>query len=361
MTRTVLRYLLLAAVLLVSASPVLHGSAYAQTKRMHVFVNAMNPQHRGELWHIWSDDNGQTFSGWHAMPVNIRNGCNFFSTYGNGYQITFSETPAVISDRPGRFYVVAREFSGALIDNVYTEGQGWSGWCGIPNQGMWDHDESPALASWGPGRVDLFVNKFIDGGKALMHTWAENGVWSGNWVKVGTGSMTGSPAAASWGPNRIDVFVRGGGNELAHKSFANGRWSRSWEDLGTPPGPVLASSPTVASAGPNLLSVYATGSDGQLWQLRYGHQSGFGWDSWQALGGTLTPGDAPTPWGRGVSPTAAARAHLKVDVLVPSLDFGPHNWFWNSYEYATNAWSGYRYLGYFASTNVAVTYWFPFP
>jgi hypothetical protein len=49
----------------------LHGSAYAQTKRMHVFVNWLNPQiNRGELWHIWSDDNGQTFSGWYWAHGN---------------------------------------------------------------------------------------------------------------------------------------------------------------------------------------------------------------------------------------------------------------------------------------------------
>ena len=49
------------------------------------------------------------------------------------------------------------------------------------------------------------------------------GGWSG-WESLG-GVLSASPTAASWGPGRIDVFVRGTDNALYHRWYAGAAWS----------------------------------------------------------------------------------------------------------------------------------------
>jgi hypothetical protein len=120
--------------------------------------------------------------------------------------------------------------------------------------------------------MDVFA--YGENGKgviALMHTWTINDVWANKWEVLGTGSMQGNPAAVSWGPNRIDVFVEGGGNELDHKWF-DGSWS-AWEDLGG----TMTSSPAVTSWGSGRLDVFARGTNGDLWHMTYG-------SAWEDLG-----------------------------------------------------------------------------
>jgi hypothetical protein len=51
-------------------------------------------------------------------------------------------------------------------------------------------------------------------GRSLYHTGWDGSTWN-NWDWVG-GYFQNSPAAVSWGPNRIDVFVQGSDNNLGH-------------------------------------------------------------------------------------------------------------------------------------------------
>jgi hypothetical protein len=108
--------------------------------------------------------------------------------------------------------------------------------------------------------------------------------WSGDWEVLGSGLLVGSPSAVSWGPGRLDVFVQGGGHGLAHKWF-DGRWSTGWEDL----GPYITSSPSVASAFPGHLDVYARGGDA-LWHRWFWG----GWSGWDYQGGFIEDGTSPT-------------------------------------------------------------------
>jgi hypothetical protein len=53
----------------------------------------------------------------------------------------------------------------------------------------------------------------------------------GNWENLG-GACISTPAAASRGPNRIDVFVIGPDHTLYHQWFDGSRWSGWAENLG---------------------------------------------------------------------------------------------------------------------------------
>ena len=61
----------------------------------------------------------------------------------------------------------------------------------------------PTVASWGPGRLDVFAR---GSAHRLLDTWSGDGIGLGpfEWF---AGSLVAAPAAVSWGSNRIDVFV----------------------------------------------------------------------------------------------------------------------------------------------------------
>ena len=71
----------------------------------------------------------------------------------------------------------------------------------------------PDVASWGPGRLDVFVHGFDN---QLWHKWYD-GNWSA-WETLG-GRLTSDPTAVSWGPDRVDVFARFPDNALWHRWY----------------------------------------------------------------------------------------------------------------------------------------------
>ncbi len=119
---------------------------------------------------------------------------------------------------------------------------------------------APAVAAWGPNRLDVFV-RGTD--QALHHAWTNDGgrKWLG-WERLG-GEVTSGPAVAAWGPGRLDVFARGTDYSLYHAWF-DGRWwpvpLTDWE----PQGRVLTSAPGVASQAPGRLDIIVSGTDGAL-------------------------------------------------------------------------------------------------
>jgi hypothetical protein len=259
--------------------------------RQDVFAILNGNGHPYGMYHKWSDDQGANWYDWE----------NLGRPDGG---LIFLTKPTMVSYAPGHLelFVIA---GGPLIynvpdeynipgtttfwsdtifiySNVFNHGQ-WSGWFQW-SEGFVSFGDShgyhfmggPAATSWGPGRMDLFEYGVDENGAvALLHNWADQGVWSGHWEVLGTGTMPHSPfdgpAAVSWGSGRVDVFVRGGGNELDHKWFDDGHWSSGWEDLGG----TLTSSPTVASWQPGHLVVFARDQAGGLsargyWGCWYG-------------------------------------------------------------------------------------------
>jgi hypothetical protein len=179
----------------------------------------------------------------------------------------------------------------------------------------------------------------------VIHTWADNYSWTGNWEPVGSlGNgfpLQGAPAAVSWGWGRIDFFVRGPTGELRHKYFDNGQWSSDWEFLGG----ILTSPPVVASMGSGRLTVFTRGIDMNLYSDNFVP----GWAGW-ALPPTpcCLAGDVTN------SVAAISQAQLTLDVFVIGT---LHDLYRKAYY--NGGWAGWQYLDPPTFTNIAATTWVP--
>jgi len=319
-------------------------------QRLETFTN-----NNGTIQHRWSDDGGSTWSAWTSLPL-LPNG------------MTFIGTPSAVSDGVTRLEVSGLGSNGKIYTGTYVNGA-WIGWSSIPgNHNPWEVADDatltggsfffygdPVLTSWGPGRMDMFVyggdrHSSVNDGIApyqLLHTWTENGLWSGHWEALGgRGQFQGDPAVTSWGPGRTDVFARGLNNRLLHLYFDNGSWSSNWEGLGVPSSAnTLSSSPTATSSGPGRLNVFARGSDGDLW----GNWFAGGWGGWGDVGCCLA-GDV------SASVAATSQVPLTVDVFVVGTQHDLYrkansNGYWADWQFLDHS------LEY---TNIAAAVWAPF-
>jgi hypothetical protein len=184
---------------------------------------------------------------------------------------------------------------------AWANGAWWPepmGWQGL-GRGVF---KSPiTVESWGSDRLDIFGVGSIRNQpfpiQMLHKAWA-NGEWhpSPGWERLG-GSFNSPPAVASWGPNRLDIFALGRDDQMFHKAWAEGRWHPSpttWEPLGG----LFNSPPAVASWGPNRLDIFALGRDDQMfhkaWAEGRWHPSP---TTWEPLGGLFNSPPAVASWG----------------------------------------------------------------
>jgi hypothetical protein len=306
----------------------------------------------GKVSHRWSDDNGVS---WSSEDLGAPFGRVLFGT------------PAVVSDGVGRIHFLALGDVG-LWQNTNINGV-WSAWTLVPGQksdgricdngglGCWYVSSYPAVASWGPGRMDLLL--YGHGAsdsvptQVLLHSWADNYSWSGIWevLTIG-GTFRGSPGAVSWGAGRLDVFVivDSAGGALGHLWFDNGKWypNGPLENLGG----VLTSSPAVASPGSGRLNIFTRGTDGRLWGLWF---AGGGWGGWGALDCCLDGGGEVNN-----SVAAASLAPLTLDVFV--IGANPAGALWRRpYNYYSGGWQAWQVLDWSPFTNIAATAWTPVP
>ncbi len=333
----------IAALLAVIASSLLPGAAaaQAQTRLELATVNG------GRAYHRWSDDGGNSWYPWTDLGAP------------SGH--TLQGTPTMVSDYPGRLYVISSSDNG-LWQNMYNQGA-WSGWTRTPGQSdagviclgdptsgpCFSPGGSPTVASWAPGRLDLFELAYSTDGPndiTVIHTRQDNYSWTGNWEPVGSlGNgfpLQGAPAAVSWGWGRIDLFVQGPTGELRHKFFDNGQWSSDWEFLGG----VLTSPPVAASMGSGLVTVFTRGTDMNL----YSDNFAGGWAGWAApptpccLAGDVT---------NAVAVTSRAPGSLDVFVIGTLHDLYRRS-------YSASGWAAWQYLDHvFDYTNIAATAWTP--
>jgi hypothetical protein len=171
--------------------------------------------------------------------------------------------------------VFARGVGFELLHGTFNR-DGWSGWTDLGDV----TDATPAAASWGPGRVDVFY-KGLDG---LLHqkTWtAISGWFAGN---VPADEMTTGPDATAWGPNRLDVVYRGNDGRLKQRVWQGGLWYGPF-DLGVS---VTISKPAITSWGPNRLDVFANSAPNaaEAPPARLVHRAwdGAAWTPWQEVG-----------------------------------------------------------------------------
>lgn len=140
---------------------------------------------------------------------------------------------------------------------------------------------SPDVAAVrGSERLDVVV-----AGDGAVHWTAENypSPWIG-YVNLGApaAGLKGNPAIVSWAPGRLDIFVRGGDDKLYQKVSTNGgqNWS-DWIFLFEGDG-TLSASPEVSSRGPNRLNLFVVNVDGDLYERFYDgpEVGGGGWSGW---------------------------------------------------------------------------------
>ena len=149
--------------------------------------------------------------------------------------------PAAVSWADGRIDVFVRGRDNHLWQ-LWTGCGGcrWSAWLKpVGNDGVLA--SSPTATSWVAGRLDVFVLG-VDGSVYQRFFDASASGWNGSWVNLGgppPGASRDRPAAASWGPGRLDVFVRGGDGRLWQLFWAGARWSEWVQPPGTQAGLLL--------------------------------------------------------------------------------------------------------------------------
>ncbi len=330
----------------------------ALTRRLEVFSAGVD----GAMWHRWSDDNGASWSAWVSLgrPAGDTN-------------LIFVSSPAAVSSTPGHLDMFAMSDTNqnslpTLQHNTYNNGQ-WSGWStSLPgssvtgvytSSGFYGFTSGPAVSSWGPGHMDLFVNGYntSTGAIALLHTWADGGTWSGHWEVLGSGFTESSPAAVSWGPGRVDVFEGDGVDDnrreaLEHKWYANGHWSAGWENLGGTVNQLGSwSTGSVTSEAFGSLAVFVGNANSGLSMRKFANGQ---WAPWVNLeDGTIIYYSPQAAASRGFLHVFSIESHGK-DVEYK--------------HYSNGSWSAWQVLGHPSPADpsayayyIATVVWNPFP
>jgi hypothetical protein len=221
--------------------------------------------------------------------------------------------PTIASWGPGRLDVFARGSDDRLWQ-TYSE-DGGATW--IPWLKPFGDDNvlrsGPEASTRGPGRLNVY-HVGTDGSIYERFYEAADG-WNGGWLNQGappggiSGDANGRDATAtSWGDSeRIDLFARGADDNLWQKTWDGTRWS-DWTQPPSPGGR-LRSAPDAASWEPGNLLVFARFDDNGVYALPYG--SG-GWGTWVRL---VRSTDS---WQSG--PGASSRGSNRFDVFARGTD-----------------------------------------
>ncbi len=224
-----------------------------------------------------------------------------------------TESPAVCSWAPNRLDVFVRGTDNALWTKSW-DGNQWSGFSQLGSEQI---ASDPTAIAWGPNRIDVFVR----GTDNMLYTKSWDGTrWTG-YSGLG-GPIIGGPAVCSWAPNRLDVFVRGMDNTLRTKSWDGNRWT-GFTQLGNEK---IASDPAAACWGPNRIDVFARGTDNNLYTKSW---DGRRWTGYSGLGGPVQGG-----------PAVCSQAPNRLDVFVRGADNTLRAKSWNGSQ-----WSGFTQLG----------------
>jgi len=150
----------------------------------------------------------------------------------------------------------------------------------------------PSSVSWRQGRIDIFTT----GGGDLYHKWYDNSTWQQTWehlVRPQQSVISSRPAVSSWGPYRMDVFVTATDSKVKHLSYENG-WG-SWEDLGG----AINSEPAAASWSPGRTDVFARGTDNAIYHKFYESQWYPSQTDWENVGGNMSTSPTMTSYKDG--------------------------------------------------------------
>jgi hypothetical protein len=196
-----------------------------------------------------------------------------------------SEPPAiaVASWGPGRLDIFGLGPGGAMFHKAWT-GSAWypsvSGWEDLG--GTFQEGTAPAAVAWGPGRLDVFA---VGIDLNMSHQAWTGSRWSG-WQGLG-GECASAPAVAAWGPGRLDAFVLGPGSAMYHKAWTGSQWYPSvsgWEEQGA----TFTTPPAVASWGANRLDIFGIIPGGNMLHRAWTGSQWYPSPGWEDLGGQFT-------------------------------------------------------------------------
>jgi hypothetical protein len=152
---------------------------------------------------------------------------------------------------------------------------------------------SPAAVAWAPGRQDVFV---VDSLNHLRHAYVDKtstgcpgpnspcyddwGVLPSPWAFAASQAV----GVASWGPGRLDVFAMavqsGSDPHLFHRIWDTG--AIVWQDRGAAPSP-MKFGPAAVSYGPQTVDVFVVGTDENIYRGTYTQLTNkFSWTLWHA-------------------------------------------------------------------------------
>jgi len=220
------------------------AAASRSAGKIDVFVRGTD----GALWSKATADGGTSWSNWYKI----------------GGQLLAGTGPAAYEWGGARIGVFVTGTNKALYHISYDASGPWSSWQSLGGT----LTSSPAATSPTSGVIDVYGR---GGDGALWSREYKNNAWS-SWSSLSGKLASGTgPAACSWGPGRLDVFVQGTNGALYQKSY-NSAWS-GWQSLG---GKLTSSPAAAAASGSNRIDVFVRGTDGALWWKYYNG----GWGGW---------------------------------------------------------------------------------
>jgi len=237
----------------------------------------------GTLQHRWTPYNG---GGWSYLE-------DMGSIGGS-----VGSAPAAVSKANGEIDVFTFDASKNLVHWSFTLSTGWVVHppIAIPQAHQPITGGRPTVASWTPGRLDVFWRGSDD---LLKHVWRPS--LTASWTSVEPfvdEILKSDPAAISTANGKIDLFWKGSVGELRHKWFPScsgcGNWALSTSRTG---GGVVNLSPAVASWDSTRLDVFWKGNNNELDHI-WRFSDGTWWTGGvENLGGDHATGPGAVSWG----------------------------------------------------------------
>ena len=230
-------------------------------------------------------------------------------------------------------------------DRIYKKflNGGWTTWTSLGAPAGKGPVSDPAIVSSVPGRSDLVVVR--DGKVFIMSTPTWN-TWEP--LPAPPVAAASGPAITSWGPDRLDVFVRGTDDQVYQDTCtascvgSAGTWS-GWNVI---PGGTIRGKPAVVARQGGIIDLFVHSAGVDLWSNHYTDSAG-GWDHYYQLDpAQILKWDPTCP--DCCSPAAGSHDGTTADVYVRTADdkiatgsIGP------------NGWSGFTSLGGVSSASPA--------
>jgi hypothetical protein len=176
-----------------------------------------------------------------------------------------SSAPSVISTAPNRLDVFYLDSSGKVTQNSF-DGANWDTRHTIDDTPV---ASPPAACFQKPDRIHVFA-RGRNANTLLVKTRMGNS-WSG-WKDLKV-TLQETPAAASWGFNRVDVFAKGTDNGLKQLTGNGSTWASQWKPLDpiSFPAAVVATAQnrlelfTRSAANTLLRRTFDTRLEAQIW------------------------------------------------------------------------------------------------